>query len=60
MTNQAERQELRTELRNLVDRFILTSRSQLIRSELSDTIVAAYVAGDLDHTEYHNLMAEVA
>ena len=56
----AKRSEIRNQLRNLLDQFILTSRSQTIRVELSDTIVAAYVNGYLSHDEYHSAMDEVA
>lgn len=52
--------DIRTELRNLLDKFILTSRSQKIRIELTDTIVACYVAGHLSQDEYRNAMAEVS
>jgi hypothetical protein len=54
------KQEARTELRNLLDKFIFTSRSQRIRAELSDTIVACYVAGHLSREEYQAAMQEVA
>lgn len=53
------KQAARTELRNLLDQFVLTSRSQTIRVELSDTIVACYVAGHLSREEYHSAMEEV-
>lgn len=54
------KQAARTELRNLLDRFILTSRSQTIRVELGDTIVACYVGGFISREEYQSAMAEVA
>ena len=58
-TNHGQTQRTRTELRNLMDQFVLTSRSQEIRIELSDLIVACYVAGDLSRVEYHSAMEEV-
>lgn len=54
------KQQARIELRNLLDQFILTSRSQKVRVELSETIVACYVAGHLSQEEYRSAMAEVA
>ncbi len=53
------KQTARTDLRNLLDQFILTSRSQHIRTELSDTVVACYVAGHLSREEYHAAMEEI-
>lgn len=59
MAKQLSKTQGRRELRNLLDKFILTSRSQVVRVELSDTIVAAYVNGYINREEYHSAMAEV-
>lgn len=52
--------QIRNDLRSLLDRFVLTSRSCRLRLELSDTIVACYVAGHLSREEYHAAIAEIA
>jgi hypothetical protein len=49
----------RKELRSLLDRYVLTSRSDAIRSELCGAIEDGYIAGHLSADEYRAALAEL-
>ena len=52
-------QEIRNDLRRLMDRYPASSRSDMVRRELGDTITAVYSAGHIDRSEYHDLMGYI-
>lgn len=51
--------ELRKELRSLLNRYVFTSRSDEIRSELCGAIEDMYSAGHLTKEEFHSALAEL-
>jgi hypothetical protein len=51
--------DFRKQLRSLLDQYVLTSRSDLIRIELCGAIEDGYIAGFLSRDEYHAALTTV-